>query len=152
MEKAKQRQKEKPSYLKPKKGKEGMDFERKVAKAYNNKITKKNTSAKRRPNSGAIWSMPGDIVTEEGFLFECKERGTLTGRGKKTISIHKEWLDKVQLEAISAKKRYWALPFGYKESDDIYIVKDYNTELEMIQTIKLLKDRIKELESEKGDG
>jgi hypothetical protein len=135
------------TYLKPRKEKEGMGFEKKVTKRYNKKVTQTNTSARRRPNSGAIWSMPGDIVTEEGFIFECKERGSITGRGEKTISIHKEWLDKVALEAISSKRRYWAVPFGYKDSDEVYIVKDYNTELEMIQTIKMLKDRIIELES-----
>lgn len=146
-QKEREAKKREQTFLKPKKEKEGMGFEKRVAKRYNKKVTQTHTSARRRPNSGAIWSMPGDIVTEEGFLFECKERGSVTSRGEKTISIHKDWLDKVTDEAISSKKKYWALPFGFKESDEVYIIKDYNTELEMIQTIKILKDRIIELEN-----
>ena len=126
-----------------KKKKEGMDFEKKVASAYNKQVTKKNTSARRQPNSGAIWSMPGDIITEEGILMECKERGTKTSSGEKSITIHKEWLEKVSREAAG---KYWILPFGFKGSDDIYIAKEYQQELEMIQTIKILKDRVMELE------
>jgi hypothetical protein len=146
--KAREEKKRQQAYLKPRKEKEGMGFEKRVAKKYNKTVNKPIDSARRRPNSGAIWSMPGDIVTQEGFLFECKERGSVTGRGEKTISIHKEWLDKVALESISAKRCYWALPFGFKESDDVYIIKDYNTELEMIQQIEMLKSRIRELEGE----
>jgi hypothetical protein len=148
--KAREEKKRQQSYLKPKKEKEGMGFEKRVTKRYNKAINKTHDSARRRPNSGAIWSMPGDVVTEEGFLFECKERGTVTSRGEKTISIHKEWLDKVSTEAVG---KYWALPFGFKGSDDVYIVKDYNTELDMIQTIEILKKRVIELtEHLEGEG
>lgn len=127
-----------------KKKKEGMDFEKRVAKKHN---SAKQDVARRRPNSGAIWSMPGDITTEKE-LYECKERGSTTSKGEKTISIPKAHLDKVRDESFLAKKEVWYYVFSYKGSKEIYLVKDYEDELRMIQQIKELKDRIRELEGE----
>ena len=132
----------------PKKKKEGMDFEKRVAKRYNQAAA--NNDARRTPNSGAIWSMPGDIVTARE-LMECKERGSTTARGEKTISIPKEHLDKVKEEAFLAKKSIWYYIFGYKNTHEIYLVKDYDDELGMIQQIASLKERIIELENLKGE-
>lgn len=139
-----------------KKPKEGMDFEKRVQKTYNKRLknasstTPKSSGARRRPNSGAIWSMPGDIISEEE-LFECKERGSTTGRGEKTISIPKSHLDKVKQEAYQANKNTWYYVFGYKESPEIYLVKDFEDELRLIQQIGILKERVLELESKLGD-
>ena len=132
----------------PKKKKEGMGFEKKVAKRYNNVLSNNENNARRRPNSGAIWSMPGDIVTEKE-LIECKERGSVTSRGEKTISIPKAQLDKIKEESFLAKRETWYYIFGYKDSEEIYLVKDYEDELRMIQQINILKERIKELENSK---
>ena len=129
------------------KKKEGMSFEKKVAKKYNKAVSPKKDIARRRPNSGAIWSMPGDIVTERE-LIECKERGTTTSKGERTISIPESHLNKIKEEAYLAKRNVWYYIFGYKGSDNIYLVKDYEDELRMIQQIEILKDRIKELENQ----
>lgn len=143
------KEKERRKKKKYKTKKEGMSFEKKVSKRYNKKFTydNKESNAYRRPGSGSIWSMPGDIVTENE-LIECKERGSTTSSGKKTISIPKEHLEKVRDEAFLEGKDVWYYIFGYKKSDDIYLVKDYNDELAMLQQIKVLKDRIRELEGE----
>lgn len=135
-----------------KKKKEGMDFEKRVTKKYNKKLTPSGIkdSASRRPGSGSIWSMPGDIVTDKE-LFECKERGSTTSTGEKTISIPKAHLDKVKLETHYAGKDVWYYIFSYKGTEDIYLVKDYNDELAMIEQINMLKKRIVELENRIGD-
>lgn len=144
-------------YKKPlkKKKKEGMDFEKRVAKKYNKSVgqSAKSDTARRRPNSGAIWSLPGDIVTRDA-LFEAKERGTRTSTGEKTISIHKEWLEKIAEEARGAGKQYWFLPFGFKDDKSIYLTTDFTIQLQLIDLLhdqeKIIKDmqqRIDELES-----
>ncbi len=137
-----------------KKQKEGMSFEKRVQKTYNKSVGVKNQSnmsssmARRRPNSGAIWSMPGDIVTLNE-LIECKERGSTTSKGEKTITIQKNQLEKIREESFIAKKNIWYYIFGFKNDKDIYLVKDFNDELLMIQQINLLKEKIIELENQK---
>jgi hypothetical protein len=139
-----------------KKPKEGMSFEKRVQKAYNKKLKSGNAasdsggSARRRPNSGAIWSMPGDIITEKELL-ECKERGSTTSKGEKTITIQKAQLEKIKSEAYTARRDVWYYVFGFKECDNIYLVKDFEDELRMIQQIKMLKDHIVELEKQLED-
>lgn len=152
----KKKQEEKKRLSIKKKKKEGMSFEKKVKKRYNKAITQNvnKENAKRRPNSGAIWSMPGDIVTEEE-LIECKERGTTTSKGEKVITIPKEHLEKIKNEAYFAGKDVWYYIYQYKGDNNIYLVKDFNDELKMIQQIKSLKQRINDLEEKikllKGD-
>ena len=135
-----------------KKKKEGMNFEKKVARKYNKKFapSDKTSVANRRPGSGAIWNMPGDIVTKRE-LIECKERGSTTKSGEKTISVPKSHLEKVKSEAHYAGRDVWYYVFSYKGSEDIYLVKDYNDELAMIEQIEILKNRIIELENTLGD-
>jgi hypothetical protein len=146
-------------YVKPirKKKKEGMDFEKRVTKKYNKTVGQKVTgsdTARRRPNSGAIWSLPGDIVTRDA-LFEAKERGTRTSSGEKTISVHREWLEKVAEEAKSAAKQYWFLPFGFKNDKKIYVTTDFDMQLQIIDLlhdyenmVKEMQEYIKDLESQ----
>jgi hypothetical protein len=140
----------------PKKKKEGMDFEKRVQKRFNQTVNKSSAaaaasdSARRRPNSGAIWSMPGDIITKEQ-LFECKERGSKNSKGEFTISIQKSQLEKVRRESQLANRDTWYYVFGFKGDDKIYLVKDYEDELNLIQQIEIFKARILELEN-KIDG
>lgn len=140
----------------PKKKKEGMDFEKQVVKRYEQRIAQKGPKnrdvvIRRQPNSGAIWSMPGDITTEEA-LMECKERGSTTSKGEKQIAINKTWLEKIAYESRTSGKPYWYLPFHYKGDGDIYLVKDFDHELEMIHQIKILKERVQELEGQLNEG
>lgn len=151
----------KNSLNRKKKPKEGMAFEKRVVKAYNKSSGKRDSkfdTARRRPNSGAIWSLPGDIVTKDA-LFEAKERGTRTSSGEKTISIHKEWLEKIRDEANEASKRYWFLPFAFKDDKAIYVATDFEMQLLIIDTVhdleKIVKEqaeRIKDLENQLGLG
>lgn len=109
------------------KSKPGLDFEEEVAKLYN-KI------ASRRPGSGSFWHLPGDVITPE-ILMEVKERGTKTSRGEKTISIHKDWLSKIESEARALGRKLWCLPFRYKGDDRTYAVIDFEDFVVLITEI-----------------
>jgi hypothetical protein len=108
---------------------------------------KQVVEAKRQKNSGAMWHAKGDIVLDHA-LMECKERGTVTSRGAKTISIPKEWLEKQEKEAFQEQRDYWYLPFGYKGSDDIYLVKPYDHELELIFELRKAREEIERIQAE----
>ncbi|MFS1019874.1 hypothetical protein ACFC9N_11245 [Enterococcus casseliflavus] len=115
----------------------------------------KNNEAKRQVNSGAMWFAKGDIKLEHA-LMEVKERGTVNGRGEKTISIPKDWLVKQESEALQEQKDFWYLPFAYKNDDRIYLVKPYEQEISMIQDLRKLEEEkevlLKEIERLKQGG
>lgn len=93
--------------------------------------------AKRQPNSGAMWYAKGDILLDHA-LMEVKERGTLNGKGEKTITIPKEWLDKQEKEAFEERRDFWYLAFAYKNSPDIYLIKPFDQEAELIKQVREL--------------
>lgn len=103
--------------------------------------------AKRQPNSGAGWAAKGDIKLDHA-LMECKERGTVTSKGAKQIAIQKEWLDKMVIEAFKENRDYWYLPFGFKGDDDIYLVKPYDHEMQLIIELRQAQERIRFLENQ----
>lgn len=107
--------------------------------------------AKRQPNSGATWHSKGDITLEHA-LVEVKERGTVNSRGEKYISIPKEWLTTQEDEAFKEGRPFWYLAFAYKGDEDIFVIKPYDHEIEMVFHIKELEKRIAELEAEKNKG
>jgi hypothetical protein len=107
-------------------------------------IKKPVTEAKRQINSGALWHSKGDIKLDHA-LMECKERGTVTARGAKQITIPKEWLDKQEKEAFQEQRDYWYVPFGYKGDDSIYLVKPYDHELEIIYELRQAREEIERL-------
>lgn len=113
----------------------------------NKQQVKKRDEAQRQFNSGAFWHSKGDIKLEHA-LMECKERGTTNARGEKQITIPKHWLDKQAKEAFQENRPYWYIPFAYKNSEDIYLVKPYDHEIEMIYEMRNARERIEELEDE----
>lgn len=141
--------------------KEGMGFEKRVAKQWNSNVKSGSkqkpaktshprlyvepVEAKRQPNSGAMWHSKGDIKLSHA-LMECKERGTTNARGEKQITIPKEWLDKMEKEAFQESREYWYLPFGYKGSDDIYLVKPFDHEMQIINELRAAREEIERLE------
>ena len=98
-----------------------------------------NTTAQRTPNSGATWHSKGDVKLSHA-LAEVKERGSVNGRGEKTISIPKEWLTKQADEAFQERRDYWYLAFAYKGDEEIYLIKPYNHEVEMVHEHEKLKE------------
>jgi len=105
----------------------------------------KRQEARRQANSGAMWHSKGDIVLDHA-LMECKERGTVSARGEKQITIPKEWLVKQEKEAFQEQKEYWYLPFGYKNDDSIYLIKPYDHELELIYELRKAREEIERLQ------
>lgn len=119
-------------------------------------LSKRNQShkpiqdAKRQKNSGALWYAKGDIKTED-YLMECKERGTINGRGEKTITIPREWLIKQAREAYQENRDFWVIPFKYKNDDEIYLIKTFDQEIEMYQELRRLREELKNIKEEKND-
>ncbi len=126
--------------------KDGMEFQAIVRQRYNRFV--RRDEARETPNSGAIWTMPGDIYTEDA-LIECKQRGQVTSRGEKQITLTREMLLKIAREAGSV--RIPLITFGFKgHPDEVYVAGDFNVFLELIQVNKLLKARVAELEDQHG--
>lgn len=100
--------------------------------------------ARRQPNSGAMWYAKGDITLDHA-LMEVKERGTVNGRGEKTISIPKEWLTKQEDEAFQERRDFWYLAFAYKNDDEVYLIKSYDHEIEMVKELRRLQAENEEL-------
>lgn len=100
--------------------------------------------AQRQPNSGALWHAKGDVTLSHA-LMEVKERGTTNSRGEKTISIPKSWLTKQEEEAFQERRDFWYLAFAYKNDDSIYIIKDYDHEIEMVNELEQLREENQQL-------
>lgn len=79
----------------------------------------KRIGGRRTPNSGATAFIKGDIQTNS-FIIECK---TCT-EARESISIKKEWLDKLKKEMMANGKTNFALffNFGGIYSDENYVI------------------------------
>lgn len=131
--------------------KEGISFENRGAKKYSQAVKHSKDAARRQIGSGAFGGMLGDVITEEELtssISEFKERGGVDARGKKQITIKKEWLDKLKEEADHMHKDYYFLPFSFKGEDTDYVAMEYDILLSYIQTIQFLHERIKVLEGD----
>lgn len=85
--------------------------ERSVAKSVGGTTTK---------NSGATPFDKGDI-TSNNFLIECKTKT----KDSQSISIKKEWIEKVEEESLFMGKPYSALAFNFGgESKNYYIISE----------------------------
>lgn len=109
-----------------------------------------SSKAKRQPNSGALWHAKGDITLEHA-LMEVKERGTKNSRGEKQITIPKEWLTKQADEAFQERRHYWYIAFAYKGDEEIYLIKPYDHEIELVSRIDELEKEISHLKRQLGD-
>lgn len=121
--------------------KQGMDFENRGTKKYNNAVKQAKDIARRQIASGALAHALGDMITEEKLtasLSEFKERGTVNAKGEKQISIKREWLEKLEWEARQMNRDYYFLPFTFKGSDKDYVAMDFEILLSYIQNIQAL--------------
>lgn len=133
--------------------KQGMDFENRGTKKYNHAVKAAKDAARRQIASGALSHALGDMITEEALtasLAEFKERGTVSARGEKQITIKKEWLDKLEWEAKQMNREYYFLPFTFKGSDKDYVAMDYEILLSYVQNIQALleENRLLRLQNE----
>lgn len=123
-----------------------MDFEKRVQKRINGSAAGRGDGpARRQPNSGALWGRPGDIVTPD-LLVECKERGTKI-RGEKSYTITREQLEKTAEEAILAAKPDWFLVFGFRNDPKMYVIRDFDSELRLLEEVRDLREQLIQLQT-----
>ena len=77
----------------------------------------KAISGKKTANSGATAYDKGDVTTDK-VLIECKTKTTAS----KSISIQKEWLEKLREESIFMKKPHYALFFNFGPDESNYVI------------------------------
>ena len=107
------------------------------------------TRSEMTPSSGA-GSIKGDeqISGIVSVMEELKQRDKTTSRGKKSFSIQKDWLEKLEKEAKDAHKDFFYLKFSYGEQENkVYVVTDEDMIMSMIKT--MVEDRKTKYESEK---
>ena len=106
-------------------------------------------SSNATPNSGA-GSVKGDeqirgLVTA---MEELKQQSRTTARGKKTFSISKDWLEKLEQEA--GAHEFWYLKFSYDQyGHDVYVVTSQEMVMSMIKTIAEDRKALKLAEAER---
>jgi hypothetical protein len=81
------------------------------------KYVAKKLGGRVQPNSGATPFLKGDIVMDN-WLLECKTQMT----DKKSITIKKEWLDKLEEERFAMRKQNMALVFNFGPGQENYYV------------------------------
>ena len=88
------------------------------------------------PNSGAIKFGAGDVQLDD-WLIECKTKTTPS----KSMTIHREWLEKNEEEAFSVGKNHSALCFSF---GDLHNDKQYYilSEREFKRFLQLEKEEI----------
>ena len=131
--------------------KEGMDFEKRGAKAYNQAVHQARNVAKQQVGSGAFGQLLGDVITSEELtasLAEFKERGSTDARGAKQITIKLDWLTKLEEEAKEMNRDFYYLPFSFKGHDKDYVAMDFNMLLKYIETIHILLEQNKRMKEE----
>jgi hypothetical protein len=89
-------------------------------------------NAKTQISSGSSGFYKGDVVSEN-CLIECKTALT----EKKSFSIKKEWLEKIEDQCFEMRKKYPILAFDFGDGDNYYIINE-----------KLMKKFIEFLDSE----
>ena len=95
--------------------------EKKVAKNCNGLVTK---------NSGATPFQKGDVLTEK-ILIECKTQT----KNKETFTLHKEWLEKNEREALFMGKEYSAVAFNFGPGENQYYIIDEQLFHKLIENI-----------------
>ena len=125
-----------------------MDFEKRGAKAYNQSVRYAQDVARQRVASGAFGGLLGDVITSEKLtasLSEFKERGSISAKGSKQITIKLEWLTKLEEEAREMNRDFFFLPFSFKDHDKDYVAMEYNVLLRYVETIQILLEQNKML-------
>ena len=81
------------------------------------KRTAKNIGAKVQTSSGSSAFLKGDLYSDK-CLIECKTATT----EKKSFSIKKEWLEKLEEQCFAMGKKHPILAFDFGDGDNYYII------------------------------
>jgi hypothetical protein len=96
---------------------------KKSTRYFSNKQEKqiaKNIGGKKTANSGATKFSKGDVSTKH-FCIECKT----AMKEKQSMSIKRDWIDKLKEEAFAMGKPYWSVVFnfgGLNNPENFYII------------------------------
>lgn len=108
-----------------------------ASKAQERRITKSLTeigdAARRQLASGAMWFAKSDVVSEM-FRVEAKTKV----KASKTMTIHKEWLDKILIEALETNK-IGLLAFSFGDGKDYFTIEARDFLALMQELIELRK-------------
>ena len=97
---------------------------RHYSKAQENKVASK-FGGQRTLNSGATPFQKGDVNLEK-MLIECKTKV----KPSETMTIHKEWLEKNEKEALFMGKEHSALAFNFgPQQKNYYIIDEHLFEI-----------------------
>ena len=83
------------------------------------KRTAKNIGAKVQTSSGSSAFLKGDLYSDK-CLIECKTATT----EKKSFSIKKEWLEKLEEQCFAMGKKHPILAFDFGDGDNYYILNE----------------------------
>ena len=83
------------------------------------KYVAKKLGGKVNANSGATDFIKGDVLVND-ILVECKT----VMQKKNSVSIKKEWLDKLKKEAFSTNKIYRMLAFNFEPNGEMFYILD----------------------------
>ena len=99
------------------------DGEKKPTRYYSKKqetTVAKDLGGQRQPNSGATMFAKGDVTLDD-WLLECKTKT----KKSESITIHKEWIDKNNQEALFIGKPYNAIAFNFGPNEkNHYIINE----------------------------
>ncbi len=98
---------------------------------FQEKQVAKVLGGRKNINSGATAFIKGDVQLDN-CLIECK---TVTQK-KSSISIKKEWLDKLKKEAFAMNKPYSMLAFNFEPGGKSFYVLDENFIKYIIESLK----------------
>ena len=84
------------------------------------KRTAKRLGASVQTSSGSSQFLKGDVVSDK-CLVECKTAESQ----KKSFSIKKEWLDKIDEQCFAMGKKYPILAFDFGDGDNYYVLNEY---------------------------
>ena len=91
--------------------------------------TAKSLNAKVQTSSGSSAFLKGDVVSNH-CLIECKTSRT----EKKSVSIKKEWLDKIEEQCFEMGKQFPIVAFDFGDGENYYVI----NEMTMRQLIEWL--------------
>ena len=112
-------------------------------------------SSKMTLNSGATVKEKGDeqILGIIRIMEELKTQMPDRARGTKSFTIHREWLDKLNKEAIRENMEFWYLKFAFSEDEGMhnagntFIITEQDVIMAMVKTMYLDRKKAKEADS-----
>lgn len=115
-----------------KRNKEG---EKKPTRYFSNRQEKavaKSVGGTQSKNSGATFNEKSDVSIEGLFNLECKTKTSPSQQ----ITIHKEWIEKNEREALFNGRPYSAVVFNFGPDEENHYIIDENLFVELIEYLK----------------